>query len=268
MSSPTVTGTGAARRSQRRYDPRVSGGLLIVCLTLVAWLAMWAWGTGPWAEYLSHDQVLAGDEVALPVAVGLFGVGWVLMSAAMMLPSVHTLLLTFLGVIRARPDRGRLQAALLGGYLAVWTAVGALALAADWVLHRTVDASGLDPRNQWVISAGALALAGAYQLSPLKNRCLDACRSPLTFVLTHWRGRAPVADAFRLGLAHGKFCVGCCAALMGVLFALGMGNLGWMFLAAAAMTVEKIVSWGRLITAPIGLALLSAAGMLTLLELA
>lgn len=267
MSTPTIGRTAAARRSPWRYDPRVIGGALIGSLTALAWLAIWAWDSGPWSEYLSHDQVLAGGGTPAPAGVGLFVVGWVLMSAAMMLPSVHKLVLTFLGVIRARPDRGRLQAALLAGYLTVWTAVGVLALAADWVVHRGVEAGGLASQHEWAISAGVLALAGAYQLSPLKNRCLDECRSPLTFVLGHWRGGNPVGDAFRLGVAHGKFCVGCCAALMGVLFALGMGSLGWMFLAAAAMTVEKIVSWGRLLTAPIGLALLAAAAAMTLLEI-
>src|SRR5205085_364555 len=95
--------------------------------------------------------------------------------------------------------------------------------------------------------------------SSLKYRCLDKCQTPLSFVITHWRGRAPRWQAFRLGAAHGLFCVGCCWALMLLMFAFGMGSLGWMLLLAAVMAIEKNLPWGRRLSAPLGIALLAWA---------
>jgi predicted metal-binding membrane protein len=99
-------------------------------------------------------------------------------------------------------------------------------------------------------------LGGAFQFSPLKHACLKKCRSPFSFVIEHWRGRRERWQALSLCIGHGIFCVGCCWALMLLMFAVGAGNLIWMLILALLMAVEKNIRWGRRLSAPIGTALL------------
>ena len=113
--------------------------------------------------------------------------------------------------------------------------------------------------GSWGIAAAVFAIAGLYQFSALKYRCLDKCRSPVSFVMQHWRGGAERRQALRLGVHHGLFCLGCCWSLMLLMFAVGVGSLGWMFGLAAIMAAEKNAPWGRRLTAPLGVALLLAA---------
>ncbi len=113
--------------------------------------------------------------------------------------------------------------------------------------------------NGWAIGAAVLALAGAFQFTEVKYRCLDKCRTPYGFVMQHWRGRRPRWDSLALGLHHGMFCVVCCWALMLLMFVVGTGSVGWMLLLAAAMAAEKNLPWGRRLAAPLGGLLLCAA---------
>lgn len=256
-----VRRSGAVGPGRLRGPAPVVAGA-VGALTLAAWLGLWGWQSGPHGRYVSHDG-LAGSTLSPPVVIAVFLGGWALMLTAMMLPTVYPLVRIFAGVVHARPDRVRLQLALLGGYLLVWVGAGLVALLGDLVLHEAVDRAGWLAERPWVIGAGVLAAAGGYQFSPLKDRCLTACRSPRMFIFSRWHGRRPVSDAVNLGMAHGRYCLGCCAALMLVMFAIGMGNLGVMFALAAVMTIEKTVSWGRRLTAPTGIALLAAAAVAT-----
>ena len=119
-------------------------------------------------------------------------------------------------------------------------------------------------RHPSIPAAVVLATGGAFQFSRMKYQCLDKCRTPLGFVARHWRGRRPGREAFALGMAHGIYCVGCCWALMLLMFVVGMGNLGWMLVLGLVMAIEKNHSWGRHLSAPLGGTLLAAAGMLLL----
>ena len=113
-----------------------------------------------------------------------------------------------------------------------------------------------------------LAVAGVFQFSRLKYLCLEKCRTPLGFVTSHWHGPRPQREAFLLGLAHGVFCVGCCWALMLLMFLVGMGNTAWMLILGLAMAVEKNHPWGRRLSAPLGCALTGMAMMLFVLSVA
>jgi predicted metal-binding membrane protein len=118
----------------------------------------------------------------------------------------------------------------------------------------------------WAIGAAVLAGAGLFQFSALKYRCLEQCHTPFGFVVARWHGRSPSREAFRLGLEHGLFCVGCCWALMLVMFVVGVGSLGWMLVLAAAMAAEKNLSWGRHLRTPLGLGLIGWAGAIVLVN--
>ena len=110
--------------------------------------------------------------------------------------------------------------------------------------------------NAWLFGAAVLIVAGSFQFSSLKYRCLEKCRAPLSFLSQHWRGTGQSARAFLLGAHHGLFCVGCCWALMLLMFAVGTGNVGWMLGLAAIMAIEKNLSWGRRLSTPLGVGLL------------
>jgi predicted metal-binding membrane protein len=193
------------------------------------------------------------------VPVMLYVVAWILMTAAMMLPTTLPLFNAFDRLTTQRPDHGRLLVLLGLGYMTVWGAFGLLAHVLHGAVLSLLASVPTLAWHAWLIGVAIIAVAGAFQFSKLKYQCLDKCRTPLSFVIEHWRGHAHAWHAFALGAQHGLFCVGCCWALMLMLFAVGTGSLGWMLLLAAVMAIEKNVRWGKRLSMPLGVALLSWA---------
>ena len=214
-----------------------------------AWAALLWVGSSSYAPYFSHAPVEGSGAVG---GVGWFVAGWTLMSVAMMLPTAWPLVSVVHTMTRGS---GALLGVLASGYLGVWTLFGLAAFAADGVLHALVAATPALAARADLVPATLLLAAGLFQLSPLKYACLTACRSPVGFVIQHWRGRTRAARALRLGARHGLYCVGCCWALMLLMFAAGGVHVGWMLALAALMSVEKAARWGRRVTAPAGVLL-------------
>ena len=242
---------------------RLLFGPVLVALCAVAWAALAAWELSPYAHHM-HDQPLGGPALACsrpaPWAhAALFVGGWVLMTVAMMLPTTLPLATVFARLTRLRPDRALLGLLLVAGYLVVWTAFGVAAHALYFALHASLEGNAWLWANAWVPGALGLALAGAFQFSRLKHRCLDECRSPLAFAAARWTGVSPRRDALHLGAGHGLYCVGCCWALMLLMFTFALGSLGWMLALAAVMAVEKNLAWGRRLSRPLGLVLFGLA---------
>jgi predicted metal-binding membrane protein len=237
-----------------RRDRAILGGSL-VALAAAAWLALWAWEGSPGGHYLGH----AGSGGPAPLEAALFTAGWILMIVAMMLPSSGPLVMTFGALVRRRSRPDVLVGLLLAGYLLVWGAFGLAAWLADRGVHAAVDAWPWLAAHPQVIIAMTLAAAGLWQFSPLRDRCLDACRSPLGFVLNRWRGTSERREAVAMGIAHGAFCVGCCWSLMLVMFGVGLGSVSAMLGLGALTAVEKNMPWGRRLTRPLGIALVIAA---------
>lgn len=184
------------------------------------------------------------------------------MMAAMMLPSVAPMALTFARVTSERAKKG--QAAFVPtwifilGYFAAWTAFGLAAYLIDHLI-RSLELAWLAWDREGPMVAGvAIAAAGLFQLTPLKRVCLTHCRSPLDFFLGSWREGA--GGALRMGLHHGLLCVGCCWGLMLVLFAVGVMSLFWMALIAVLIFVEKVFRVGPRL-APVFGAVLMAWGL-------
>lgn len=226
-------------------------------VSLAAWIMLWRNGTALHGSAHAHH---VGSGFVL-----LFVSSWTVMTIAMMLPTSIPLLATFQTIVGRRPERTVLIALVVLGYLAVWAAVGFVFYGAGMVLHQATAGAWLQTHARF--SGGSILLvAGVYQFTPLKSRCLDKCRSPLSFVLGHWQGQHDRRNAFRLGAHHGLFCVGCCWALMLLMFIVEVGSLAWMLMLAAIMAIEKNFSWGRRLSAPLG-AVLVAIGA-TLLALA
>ena len=187
-------------------------GSLLAALIGLAWFALVVWGRSPYARFLDHKNLDLVRVEGAPVLL-LFVLGWVLMTVAMMLPTSLPLVTLFRGIVRQRVDRGWLISMLLVGYLSVWTIFGLVVHAGDAMLHALVASQAWLAERASLISAATLLQAGAYQFTPLKYHCLERCRSPLAFIVGRWRGRHPGGEAFRLGVAHGLFCVGCCWSL-------------------------------------------------------
>lgn len=188
---------------------------------------------------------------------------WAIMMAAMMLPSALPVLLQFVDLARRNGEVAR-GWAFVGAYLLVWLVFSMAATALQWSLQA---AGWTDPmaasRSAW-LTAALLLLAGIYQFSPLKQVCLARCRSPIGFLLGEWRPGP--RGALVMGLRHGLFCLGCCWALMALLFVGGVMNLAWVAALAIAVAVEKMLPRGAQLAAVMGLVLIGA-GVFRLLAL-
>jgi predicted metal-binding membrane protein len=164
---------------------------------------------------------------------------WWLMMVAMMLPSAAPAILLYARVRQMRRnDAGIAQSwVFVAGYLAVWFIFALLAAGAQ----QLITGASMAIAERWA-KAALLIAAGIYQLSPLKAACLSHCRSPAQFITLHWRGG--VDGAVRLGLLHGAYCVGCCWALMALLFVGGIMNIGWIVLLTLIVAAEKLAPGG------------------------
>jgi predicted metal-binding membrane protein len=182
---------------------------------------------------------------------------WVTMMAAMMLPSALPMIQLFDHVAR-RSATGRRQlptSVFVASYFAVWTAYGVVAFA----LYRAVTGLHLG-FLAWnhagpYLAGGSIALAGLYELTPLKSVCLRHCRSPLHYLLGGWR--PGIVGAVRMGVEHGGYCVGCCWGLMLLLFALGVMSLFWMAVVAALIFAQKVLPFGLRTTRVFAMAFLA-----------
>lgn len=181
-----------------------------------------------------------------PGSLALFTAVWVVMMAAMMFPSIAPMVLMYARVQAGSRERGRARpiggtATFVAGYLVSWAGAGivlyAVAQGAD---HLSIDLLAWDRAGRY-LAGGVIVGAAVYQLTPWKDACLSKCRNPLSFVMGSWRpGRT---GALRMGAEHGAWCVGCCVALMAVLFALGVMSLVWMAFVAVLIAVEKLLPW-------------------------
>ena len=197
-----------------------------------------------------------------PGTMGLSLVGfmplWVAMMAAMMLPSVAPAGSMYLRGVKMRSAswlRALRVGLLIVGYLGVWAAFGVFAFVTAWGAGRL---AGQAPRAALSTGAAILAVAGLYQVTPLKERCLKQCRSPLGLLLHYGSYSGRLRD-LRVGIAHGGFCLGCCWGLMVVLIAVGVMNVAWMAGLAAVIFLEKTWRYGKALGIAFGIGLVVLA---------
>jgi predicted metal-binding membrane protein len=220
-------------------------------VTAAAWLAMLRVPMG--------EQDMAGMEMAMTptVADGLtFVLAWAIMMAAMMLPSAMPMIGLYAAMQRDAPN-ATARTAAVSAFTAVYVMVWALTGVPIYVAG--VALMGVAASTLAYTTAGVLIAAGIFQLSPLKQVCLRHCRSPLGFLLGHWR--AGWRGAVSMGWAHALYCLGCCWALMVVLVVAGAMGLPWVLLIASVVAAEKILPRGEWVarTTGVGLALLGVA---------
>jgi len=243
--------------SALKHERLVTATLLIL-IPLVSWTWIALMARDMYGAMLGPSAWMMTPDWDAPHLLLLF-VMWVAMMTAMMLPSASPLLLLYAAALRARGDAaaGRKTYAMAAGYLLVWV----LFSVAATVLQRALSAAlaltpMLEPATPRT-AAVLLAVAGVYQLTPLKRSCLTVCRSPLSYLVQHW-GPGTYA-AFRLGARHGTYCVGCCWALMLLLFAGGVMNLAVIAGLTLWVLIEKVAPFGVRTVKISGVVLLAVA---------
>ena len=221
--------------------------LISTCLALITALA---WGylvhlDRRMSFSMQHDTMMAemGMTMVMPWAaadVFFTFMMWTVMMVGMMAGTAAPVLLLFGAARAGRGERGVPLAVLMFGlgYVTVWIGFSACATFAQWALHEAAMLSPAMSASSPRLAGAILIAAGTYQLTPFKGACLTHCHSPLGFLMSHWRDGN--AGALRMGVGHGGYCLGCCWALMGVLFVVGVMNLAWVAALSVFVLVEKI----------------------------
>lgn len=264
----------ARMESSKTEPPRPAGGRLDEALRIAlrrdrgATLAVLAIiGAIAWL-YLIH---LAGDTatadgvtamtmpaVWTPAYAALVAVMWIVMMIAMMLPAAAPMILLYGAVIRRTPvgvESAIRTALFAGGYVAVWSGFALLATAVQSALEDALALAPMQALPNPAMAGAVLIAAGLYQWTPLKQSCLRHCRSPFAFLIHHWRDGK--GGAFRMGVAHGAYCLGCCWALMALLFVGGVMNVLWMAALAMLVLIEKTAPYGNWMARAVGAGLVA-----------
>jgi predicted metal-binding membrane protein len=255
----------AALDALLRRDKLVAGAALAT-LVVAAWLYLLHLSTGM-ADMSMPGMAMPGMDMPMMhpwtmVEVATLVVMWTVMMVAMMIPSAAPMILLFSTVHRRRAAAGRPAvptALFVLGYLAVWAVFSIAAALGQSALHAAALLSPAMAMASPMLAGAVLTAAGVVQWTPLKRACLAACRSPLSFLMSGWREGH--RGALLMGVRHGVYCLGCCWAVMALLFVAGVMNLVWVAAIAIGVLVEKVAPWGDVAGRIAGVALM-AAGVL------
>jgi predicted metal-binding membrane protein len=259
-----ATGDFTSDSDARSRRGRVVTVLALGGVTAVAWLwlVMQARLMSDMAGDMTDMVMPLTDAWTASYVFLTFAMWWVMM-VGMMLPSAAPMILTFGTLNRNKRARGQPFVPItifLLGYLIAWGGFSAIATLAQWALDRFVLLTPMLAIGSSLFGGGLLILAGVYQFTPLKQACLRGCRSPFAFLLNHWRDGW--VGALRMGLAHGAYCIGCCAVLMALLFLAGAMNLLWVAMLAVFVFAEKLLPGGEWIGRTGGVAMLGCGAVL------
>jgi len=258
--SPNPGQQGVLQRVLRHDRALVITGLLLV--VVLCWVYLLG-GAGTMQEMGGMLMPMSSGPWSLQHA-GVMLLMWVVMMDAMMLPSAAPMILLYTTMARARHGRGERMPAtgfFVLGYLAIWTGFSLVAVTLQYALEQAALLSPMMETTSVALAGGLLVAAGLYQWTPLKQTCLRGCRSPLEFVLSHWRPGLP--GALRMGFVHGLYCLGCCWMLMLLLFAGGVMSMAWIAGLALFVLVEKLAPAGHWVGRAAG-GVLIAWGLATL----
>lgn len=233
-------------------------GSLLAFLSLAAWVIA-AYYSSTMGVMNANSQMSGMNMSLSPLQVLLFLFIWVVMMVAMMLPSTAPMIMSYIGLSQQRNSVYSRTLNFALGYFIIWAGFGMLAYMASMFFSSLVMDFPMLQSYDKLFAAVVLISAGAYQFSPLKYACLSHCRTPMGFILHHWReGKL---GALRMGISHGIYCVGCCWVLMVLLFTIGLMNLALMASLALFIFIEKVSSHGLIVGKTVGFMLI-AAGIL------
>lgn len=242
---------------------RLAIGASLFGIVAVSWLYLWLEALRMDSMAMEAGAMGAMSASAMPMP-SPWSLGsllptflmWAIMMCGMMIPSAAPAILLYASIVRKNRERGSVMPSawiFTAGYLAVWTGFSAVAAVLQVALADMALLTPMMVSSSVWLNGGLLILAGVYQWLPVKEACLEKCRAPLQFFLFRWR--PGVAGAFRMGAEHGTFCVGCCWAIMLLLFAVGVMNLMWVAAIAGLVLAEKLLPGGNVAGRLIGIAL-------------
>ena len=241
-SRPSRPSSATAPALPRRDRTAILGALAGV--TLLAWIYLFVAALHMEGMPAAEGGVLRIHAWTAVDFILMFAM-WAVMMVGMMVPSAAPMALIYAAVARKAARQGAPVAgvsAFVSGYVAMWTLFSVGATLAQWGLDQAALLSPMMLTTSPGVGAALLIAAGAYQLTPWKDACLEHCRSPIHFISEHWRPGA--LGAFRMGLEHGAFCLGCCWVLMGLLFFGGVMNLLWIAGITFFVLAEKLLPAG------------------------
>ncbi|MES3003666.1 MAG: DUF2182 domain-containing protein [Pseudomonadota bacterium] len=230
-----------------------AGAVLVLGISAAGWLFL-AWLATDMTSALAQLVMPMSPDWSASVLLAVWSM-WCVMMVAMMLPSALPMILTFVQVAQRNGEAARAHA-FVAAYVLVWLGFGAACTAGQWALQRFDALDAMALRSSAAATVWLLLVAGLYQFSPLKRVCLASCRTPFAFLLGEWR--PGTGGAFRMGLRHGLLCLGCCWALMALLFAGGAMNVPWVAALAVAVAIEKLAPGGERIAGVLGVGLIGA----------
>jgi predicted metal-binding membrane protein len=251
-----MTALGVARRDR------------VLVLAALFVLAALAWGYTIYLSLGSSSKSMGGLTTPMLLAwsavdfVFMFAM-WAVMMFAMMLPSVTPTVMIYERVRAKREEAGRPfvpTGGFVAGYLLVWIGFSLVATVLNWLLHTGGALDSMIGRVAPTTGGILLIIAGLFQWTPMKDVCLEHCRSPIAFLTTHWR--EGTIGAVGMGMHHGTFCLGCCWMLMVLLFVLGVMNLPWVALLTIVVLAERMLLFGRYLSRGLGLGLIAWGGWL------
>lgn len=233
-------------------------------VSLLGLLGAAGWAFVAWMTLdMSHPWVVLMMPTSAawqPPTIVAVAIMWAMMMVAMMLPSAAPMIVTFDNLEQRKAGQHRepwRTTAFVGGYLMMWLGFSFLATGLQWALQAFGLVTPMVVSTSPWLTSGLLALAGLYQFSPLKYVCLRYCRSPIGFLLMEWR--PGTAGAWMMGITHGGYCLGCCWAVMVLLFVAGAMNLAWIVALTAIVAAEKLFPPTTWLTGSIGTVFLLAS---------
>ncbi|MCP4381310.1 MAG: DUF2182 domain-containing protein [Hyphomicrobiales bacterium] len=223
-----------------------------VAVAVASWIYL-AFMIGDMSTIPGMSAMMMSPQMFSPMqVVGLFAM-WAVMMAAMMLPTAAPMITAYArmqGADRARGAGSLPVLAFSGGYVVAWAGFSLVAAGLQAGLTDLAIMSPMMMKARDPLGGAILVIAGLYQFSPAKHACLRQCRTPISFLMTRWREGG--WGALGMGWRHGLFCVGCCWALMGLLFVVGVMNAAWIIAITIYVLVEKIVPGGEVLSKIVG----------------
>lgn len=214
----------------------------LVGVTVLAWVYL-IWMA--WAMDMPMDDAMVGVRPWTTMDFVMMFLMWAIMMVGMMVPSAIPMTLIYAAIARRSQERGQYvapTAMFVNGYLLIWTLFSLAATVLQWAMDQAALLSPMMVTTSPAVGAGILIAAGLYQWTPAKNACLEHCRSPASFISEHWQ--AGSVGALRMGMHHGLYCLGCCWALMLLLFFGGVMNLLWIAAITLFVLLEKVLPAG------------------------
>ena len=247
----------------RRLHSFLADGLKWVWgIIVLAWILILLVEITGYGHLLHHDSLFESNSIPLVLKLMVFLVAWQVMVIAMMLPSSLPMLKLFARASGGQPQPGLALLVFICAYATVWTGFAIVVLIGDAGLHGLLHQWYWLRDRPWSVSGFTLVVASGFQFTSLKQQCLKVCRHPLSFLTHHYQRGLPAA--WNLGIRHGLYCLGCCWALMLVMFVVGVGHLTWMLALTVVMTMERTQQniWSIIIV--LGITLLALSSLVLL----